>query len=96
MSAVKQKVAALLPTGRWFGLDAVSSINMSNTAFLQYMRKIRGDNPDLIERRIHATTKIVTYKWGKEIKAAYIKKLKGGDEIIMSKSFELLYKFMRA
>ena len=96
MSTVKHRVANELPTGKWFGLDAVSRLNMSNTAFLQYMGKIKRENDGLVERRVHAVTNKVSFKWGKETKKAYLKVLKGGEEMVMSRGFELFYLVMNA
>ena len=89
MSTVKQKVATLLPTARWFGWDAVLSIEMTNEAFLQYMRTIRKDNNGLIKSRINPKTNKVSFKWGKETKKAYLLTLKGGNKKVVSKGQDL-------
>lgn len=96
MSTVKEKVAKLLPTGKFFGHEAVSSIEMTNEAFLQYMRKIRKENHGLVEDRTNAITNKVSFKWGKETKKAYLLMLKGGDKKVISKGQELYNLVMSA
>lgn len=96
MSAVKQKVATLLPTGRYFGHEVVSGIEMTNEAFLQYMRRIRKDNHGLVEDRINPVSNIISFKWGKETKKAYLLVLKGGDKKVISKGQELYELVMNA
>lgn len=96
MSKIKQKVAMALPTGRWFGYCDMSELNMTKTTFLNHISNIRKDNPGLVTRKVHATTKIASYKWSKSTKAAYIRKLKGGGSAIKSKGEELFNLFMNA